>query len=129
MTDTTQLTSGYLLCIGTGAVSWSSKLQSLVALSTTEAEFIAAVEAGKEMLWMWNLLAELGHPVNVPSVFRIDNQSALSVAKNPEHHGRMKHLDMRFFWLRDAVVQKQLTLEFVVGMLFFGMCTPKCSTR
>ena len=79
----------------------------------TEAKFIAAVEAGKEMVWMRNLLAELGHPVNVPSVFRIDNQSALSVAKNPEHHGRMKHLDMRFFWLQDAVVGKQLTPEFV----------------
>src|SRR5258705_13962661 len=93
--DTTRSTSGYLLCIGTGAVSWSSKLQTLVALSTTEAEFIAAVEAGKEMYWMRNLLQELGFPVNAPSVFRIDNQSALSVAKNPKHHGRMKHLDMR----------------------------------
>src|SRR5258705_568791 len=78
--DTTRLTSGYLLCIGTGAVSWSSKLQTLVALSTTEAEFIAAVEAGKEMYWMRNLLQELGFPVSQPSVFRIDNQSALSVA-------------------------------------------------
>jgi hypothetical protein len=112
--ETTRSTSGYLLCIGTGAVSWSSKLQTLVALSTTEAEFIAAVEAGKEMFWMRNLLQELGFPVSAPSVFRIDNQSALSVVKNPEHHGRMKHLDMRFFWLRDAVVvQQKLTPVFV----------------
>jgi len=80
-------------------VSWSSKLQSLVALSTTEAEFVAAVEAGKEMVWMRHLLGELGYKVKQPSVFRIDNQSALTVAKNPEHHGHMKHLDMYYFWL------------------------------
>src|SRR5258708_39724071 len=67
--ETTRSTSGYLLCIGTGAVSWSSKLQTLVALSTTEAEFIAAVEAGKEMYGMRNLLQELGDPFDVPSVF------------------------------------------------------------
>ena len=67
--DTAESTSGYLLCIGTGAVSWSSKLQSMVALSTTEAEFIAAVEAGKEMFWMRNLLQELGYPVSAPSTF------------------------------------------------------------
>jgi hypothetical protein len=48
--DSGRSTSGYLLCIGTGAVSWSSKLQLIVALSTTEAEFVAAVEAGKEMV-------------------------------------------------------------------------------
>jgi Reverse transcriptase (RNA-dependent DNA polymerase) len=111
--DTSRSTSGYLLCIGTGAVSWSSKLQSLVALSTTEAEFIAAVEAGKEIMWMRNLLQELGFPVSQPSTFHIDNQSALSVAKNPEHHGRMKHLDMRYFWLRDAVEQGILTPAYV----------------
>jgi hypothetical protein len=111
--DNSRSTSGYLLCIGTGAVSWSSKLQSLVALSTTEAEFIAAVEAGKEMLWMRNLLQELGFPVAGPSTFQIDNQSALAVAKNPEHHGRMKHLDMRYFWLRDAVENGTLSPVYV----------------
>ena len=111
--DTAKSTSGYLLCIGTGAVSWSSKLQSMVALSTTEAEFIAAVEAGKEMFWMRNLLQELGYPVTSPSTFRIDNQSALSVAKNPEHHGRMKHMDMRYFWLRQAVEESKLTPVYI----------------
>ena len=111
--DTARSTSGYLLCIGTGAVSWSSKLQSIVALSTTEAEFVAAVEAGKEMVWMRHLLGELGYKVKQPSVFRIDNQSALTVAKNPEHHGRMKHLDMRYFWLRRAVSKGILTPVYV----------------
>ena len=64
--------------IGSGVVSWSSKLQSIVALSTTEAEYIAAVSAGMEIRWMRNLLHEMGFCPTGPSVLRIDNQSAIS---------------------------------------------------
>lgn len=101
--DNGRSTGGYLVRFGTGAISWSSKLQSLVALSTTEAEYIAAVEAGKEIMWMRHILGEFGYDVSKPSTLRVDNQSAISVAKNPEHHGRMKHMDLRFYWLRDSV--------------------------
>ena len=59
--DTARSTSGYLLCIGTGAVSWSSKLQSIVALSTTAAEFVAAVEAGKEMALSLSVVCLASH--------------------------------------------------------------------
>ena len=79
-------TGGYLIKIGTGAVSWSSKLQSIVALSTTEAEYITAISAGKEIRWMRNLLYEMGFTAPGPSMLRVDNQSAISVAKHPEHH-------------------------------------------
>ena len=109
--DTGRSTSGYVIKMGTGAVSWSSRLQSLVALSTTEAEFVAAVSAGQEMLWLRNLLTEFGYDVSSASKLRIDNLSALSVAKNPEHHGRMKHLDLRFYWLRDEVAKGQIEIE------------------
>ena len=77
-------------------------------MSSTEAEYIAAVDAGKEMLWMRNILQEFGHSISTPSTLFIDNQSALNVSKNPEHHGRMKHLDLRTFWLRDAVEAKHI---------------------
>ena len=99
--------------IGTGAVSWSSKLQTLVALSTTEAEHISAVEAGKEIMWMRQLLGELGYSIPGPSVLRMDNQSAIAVSKNPEHHGKMKHLSLRLFWLRDAVQEGVISPSFV----------------
>lgn len=52
---------------------------------------------------MRTLLNELGFPVNGPSTLHMDNLSAVQVARNPEHHGRMKHLDMRYHWLRDQV--------------------------
>ena len=102
--DTGRSTGAYVVKMGTGAVDWSSKLQPIVTLSSTEAEYVAAVEAGKEICWMRNLLTELGYPVEgKPSVLHIDNNSAISVARNPEHFGRLKHLDLRFYWLRDIV--------------------------
>jgi hypothetical protein len=101
--DTGRSTGGYVVKIGTGAVSWSSKIQSVVALSSTEAEYMAAVEAGKELIWMRSLLGEFGYQINDASTLCIDNMSAINVSKNPEHHGRMKHLDLKFHWLRDKV--------------------------
>ena len=96
-------TRGYIVKMGTGAISWSSKLQKIITLSSTEAKYSAAVEARKEICWMRNLLSELGFKSDEPSSLHIDKQSTIQVAKNPEHHGRMKQLDLKFFWLRDNV--------------------------
>jgi hypothetical protein len=106
-------TGGYLVKFGTGAVSWNSKVQPFVALSTSEAEFIAAVEAGKEIFWMQNILKEFGYNIDGPSLLHCDNQSAIQVAKNTEHHGRMKHLDLHFYWLRDAVENGAITITYL----------------
>jgi hypothetical protein len=108
--DNGRSTSGYIVKVGSGAISWSSRLQGIVALSTTEAEFVAATSAGQEILWLRNLFSELGYKFNSPSTLHIDNRSALCVAKNPEHHGRMKHLDLRFYWLRDEVEKGHINL-------------------
>jgi transposase InsO family protein len=111
--DNGRSTGGYVVKIGGAAVSWSSKVQPFVALSTAEAEFIAAVEAGKEIMWMRNLLREIGYSVTDPSLMRCDNQSAIQVSKNPEHHGRMKHLDLRFFWLREKVEDDDIAITYI----------------
>jgi len=92
-----------LVKLGTGAISWSSKFQTMVALSTTEAEYIAAVEAAKDIIWMRQFMGELGYSPSSPSTLLMDNQSAISVSKNPEHHSKMKYLDLRWYWLRDVV--------------------------
>jgi hypothetical protein len=109
--DTGRSTGAYIVKIGTGVVSWMSKHQSIVALSTTEAEYMAACEAGKEIVWMCKILQELRFPMTTPAVLYMDNQSTIQVAKHPEHHGRMKQLDLSWFWLRDVVDQ---------------WCTPPC---
>ena len=76
--------------------------------STTEAEYIAAGATGMEIYWVQNLLKELGYTPSAPAKLYMDNQSAMSVAKNPEHHGRMKHLDLCYYWLRDQVAIKKI---------------------
>ena len=97
--DTGRSTGAYIVKIGSGVVSWQSKRQSIVALSTTEAEYMAACEAGKEIVCMHKMLQELSFSMPTSSVLYMDNQSAIQVAKHPEHHGWMKQLDLSWFWL------------------------------
>ena len=94
--------SAYVVKMGSGAISWASRLQTVHALSTTEAEYISATSAAQEMLWLRNLFTEFGYPCDKLPLF-MDNQSAIQVAKNPEHYGCIKHLDPCFYWLRDVV--------------------------
>ena len=79
--DNGKSTGGYVVKIGSGVLSWSSKLQPF--LSTTEAEHISAIEAGKEILWMCQFMGELGNDISGPSLLRMDNQPAIAVSKNP----------------------------------------------
>ncbi|RXW13926.1 hypothetical protein EST38_g11930 [Candolleomyces aberdarensis] len=95
-------TGGYLTVMGGGAIG-------------TEAEYMVATEAAKEILWMRNILHEFGFPQHGASPLHIDNQSAISVSKNPEHFGRMKHLGLRFFWLRDVVKEGTIAPLHIPG--------------
>ena len=106
--DESQPMDMYMIKVGSGTVCWSSKLQQVVTLSTTEAEYLAAVRASKEICWMQQMLKEIGFILSAPSTLFVDNQSAISVAKNPEHHGRMKHLDLAYYWLRDKVAERKI---------------------
>jgi hypothetical protein len=111
--DTGRSTTGCVVKMGTGAVSWSSKLQSIAALFTTEAEFVTAVSAGQELIWMSQLLAKLGYDTSGAVPLLMDNQSAIQVARNPKHHGRMKHLNLHYFWLCNEVVKGHLALRYI----------------
>ena len=95
------------------AISWSSKKQATIALSSTEAEVVAASEASKEGISMRSLLQELSEHDDKPMSLAVDNQSAIAVAYNPEHHSRMKHVERRHFFVRECVENQQLVLPFV----------------
>ena len=110
--DSKKSTSGYVVKMGSGAVSWASRRQTIQTLSTTEAEYISACAAGQELLWMRNLFSEFGYPSTSLPLY-IDNQSAIAVAKNPEHHGRMKHLDLRHYWLRAVVAEGLISVQYL----------------
>jgi hypothetical protein len=111
--DTRRSTSGFLIKMGTGAVSWSARKQTTVADSSTEAEYVSAASAGREILWMRNLLTEIGVKIEGPSPLMVDNQSALRVLKNPEHHGRMKHIDVKYHWIRETIKRGNITVHFL----------------
>ena len=104
--------SGYLITYAGGAVSWQSKLQKCVALSTTETEFIAATEASKELLWLNKFVNELGFDQDKYVLF-CDNQSVIHLSKNASFHSRSKHIDVRYHWIRDVLNSKQMQLEKV----------------
>ena len=111
--DNGKSTTGYMVKIGSGAVSWCSKLQPFVTLSSTQAEYVAANLAGREICLMLNLLQEMDYKTPQPARLLIDNQSALKVSKNPEHHGRMKYLDRHYYWLREKVEMQTITPEYL----------------
>ena len=66
-----------------------------------------------EAKWIRSLLSEIGYTQTGPTTLHMDNQSAIQVAKNPEHHGRMKHLDLRFYWLRDEVEKGTFNVKYI----------------
>lgn len=104
--------SGYAFIIDGGAVSWSSKRQELVTLSTTEAEYVAATHAAKEAIWLRAFISEVFKPFNAPMPLLSDNQSAIALAKSDNYHARTKHIDIRFHFVRYAIAEKKISLTY-----------------
>jgi hypothetical protein len=112
--DHRRSTTGYVFTVGTTAVSWISQIQKIVALSTTEAEYIAVTEASKEMIWLQGLLAEMGFKQE-KNVLHSDSQSAIHLAKNSAFHSRTKHIGLRYHFVRSLLEDGVLTLEKIQG--------------
>jgi hypothetical protein len=93
--------SGHVIMMAGAAVSWFSKKQPVVSISSTEAEYYALSEAVKEILWVRQVFDEIGMPLNDPTVVHQDNQSTIAIAMNPIQHQRVKHIDVRVHFLRD----------------------------
>ncbi|OJT08525.1 Retrovirus-related Pol polyprotein from transposon TNT 1-94 [Trametes pubescens] len=112
-TDHRHSISGYVYTIDGGAVLWSSKKQNVVALSSTEAEYIALTHASKEALWLRYLLADMLDPdvAKHPLALYGDNRSAIALAKDNVFHPRTKHIDIRFHFIREAVDDGKIALE------------------
>jgi hypothetical protein len=85
-------TSGYVYLLSGGAITWKSKKQTTIALSNTEAEYIALSEAGREALWLRNLYNELGFLHKDPTIIKGDNKGSISMMKNAQFHQRSKHI-------------------------------------
>ena len=111
--DTRRSTSGYAFMMNGGCISWRSKKQRTVALSSTEAEYMALTEAVQEAIWLKAFLCELGE-MSLSDAVKIheDNQGSIALAKNPECHKRTKHIDIRYHFVREKVEDGQVVLQY-----------------
>ena len=103
-------TSGYVFTLAKAPVSWKSTLQSTVALSTTKAEYMAMTEAVKKAIWLQELLDDLGVGQKQVTVF-CDCQSAIHLAKNQLYHARMKHIDVRYHFVREIIEESGVLVQ------------------
>lgn len=104
--------SGNAFLIDGGAVSWYSKKQEIISLSTTESEYVAATHAAKEAIWLRQLLGQIFGSFNDSTVVYCDNQSAIALTKDHQFHARTKHIDVRFHFIRWIIEQGLIKLVY-----------------
>jgi hypothetical protein len=105
--------SGYTFISSGGAITWGSKKQNTVSLSTTEAEYICLSDAAREAKWLRNLHMELGFEQQEPTLIYGDNAGSLAIAQNPQYHKRTKHFDIKDHYIRKQVQMKNITLKYL----------------
>jgi hypothetical protein len=111
--DTHRSTYGYSLSIGHGTFSFRSKRAPTVALSSCEAEYVAACAGAQEAVFFRRLLAELGYPQRNPTVMYEDNQSSISHSRNSDNHSRMKHINVKKYFVRELVRDNVIDHHYV----------------
>ena len=105
-------TGGYAVFLGTGTISWSSRRQSIVALSSTESEYIVLSEVGCEIMWIKHFLEELDFTSQEPTTIFADNQGTIAFATNEKMHRRMKHIDVKFHFIKKLIKDKIIHLKY-----------------
>lgn len=106
-------TGGMVYYLNERIITWVSQKQKCVALSSCEAEFMAATAAACQGIWLRNILSQITSEDVGPVVLCIDNRFAIDLAKNPMFHGRSKHIDIRFHFIRECVERGEVVLKHV----------------
>jgi len=104
---------GYVIKIGSGAVSWKSEEQSCVALSSTEAKYVALYQAVKESVWMIDFLKSLGISIHDTMTVNADNKGCIAYAKNPVFRDRFKHVNKQYHLTRGLIEENEISLNYV----------------
>ena len=110
--DTRRSVGGYLTLFCNSPISWMSRKDHTVVLSTTEAEYIALCHCVQEMLFLHLLVGEIGLVQTSPMQIHEDNQSCIKIASNPELHGRSKHIDIRYHFVQEKVERKEIIIDY-----------------
>jgi hypothetical protein len=112
MNEDRKALSGYAFLIDGGAVSWCTKKQEIIALSTTKAEYFAITHAAKAALWLRTLIKELFGEFDGPTTLYSDNQSAIALTKDHQHHMRTKHIDIHFHFIQWIIEEGKIKLAY-----------------
>jgi hypothetical protein len=99
--------------IGEGAITWSSKKQPVIALSSTKSEYIGLTHASKEILWVWQFLGKIFFKFQTPSQLYSDNQGAIALARNNKCHARSKHIDIYYHVIREVLERNDIDITYV----------------
>lgn len=111
--DTRRSVGGYAFTLGSGVVSWAARKHKTVASSSCEAEYMAAFEAAKEVIWLRALLKAINFECPEATTVLCDNNAAITVAQDPSLHQRMKHVDIRYHFLRERVNSDEIKLSYI----------------
>jgi len=113
----TRSTSGVIFFLGGSPITWQYAKQKVVALSSCEAEYIAAATAACQGIWLACLLSDLvGKKIGAPEL-KVDNMSAIALTKNPVFHDRSKHIDTRYHYIRECIDRGMIVIEYVATEL------------
>ena len=108
--------SGYVIVCGGGPLTWSSKQQTIIALSSCEAEYIACAHCARQIVWLRSLFNELGFGQSIPTLLHCDNQGTVACTHDPHSHNKLKHIDIRIHFIRDCVNKQVLKVEHIPGI-------------
>ena len=111
--DTRRSTSGFIFMLAGAPISWQSRAQATVALSSTEAEYIALAGAAQEAIWFLQVLREFKFAITAPVLIYEDNQSAIKLVENPVFHKKSKHVDIKYHFVRELVENRTLEIQYV----------------
>ena len=110
--ETHRSTSGYAMFLGNGIVSWLSRQQCNITLSSTEAEYVGMTEASKQISWIQNLLSEM--KFNIKSIpLLVNNQGAMFLASNPAQEGHTKHIEILEHYIRECIQKEKVSLFYI----------------
>ena len=104
--------SRYSFHMGVGAVTWSSKKQYVVALSSTEAEYVTQTHTAKEAMYLRAFVQEI-RGLEKPIAINCDNQGAITLSKDNKFHAQTKHIDIRYHFIQEAVKDRKITLKYI----------------